>query len=91
MLIDTRKLGDLDLSEYDPTEVFFNQDAVQPGETISDQIWIELPDSCEVALQTSLGVARDAKLGWEAKDIVNLLDARGNVNGTSDGDVESEG
>jgi hypothetical protein len=78
----------VDWTEYDPTEIFFDQDAVQPGETISDQIWIELPDNDEVALQTSLGVAKDENLGWEAKDIVNLLYVRGNITDTSDGDAE---
>lgn len=64
--------------------------AVQSNETISDQVWIEIPDDDLVALRTDFVVARvvteeerreggNVIWGWEARDIVNLLDAKGNI------------
>jgi hypothetical protein len=75
---------------------------VQPGETISDQSWIEVPDNGEVALKTELvvgkvaengpeGADKDEAFGWGTRDIVNLLDIRGNITDTPNGDAESEG
>ena len=100
LLVQTRKLGDPAWTSGVPVAVFREQDMVQPNETMSDQVWIELPDDDEIALRTDFVVARtveeedkdggDEVRGWMARDIVNLLDIKGKINGTSDSDVESE-
>jgi len=93
-IVSVHSLGDSTWTDYD-SEPVLQQDLVQPGETISDQGWVEVPDNGEVALQTELVVKRaydeddeDPVGGWEARDIVNLLDIRGNITDTSDSDVE---
>ncbi len=101
VLIATRKLGDPEWTDDVPRRIFGGQDAVQPNETISDQIWFELPNNNEVALRTDFVVAKvvkeedtreDEVVGWRARDTVNLLDIRGKIKDTSSGDdVESEG
>jgi hypothetical protein len=98
VLVDTRKAGDPDWTEYGVQEVFFDQDAVQPGEALSDQIWIEIPDSGEAAFRADLVVAiakadesEEDVAGWGTRDIVNLLDIKGNISSVSDGEGESEG
>jgi hypothetical protein len=56
-------------------------------------VWIEIPDDDLVALRTDFVVARvvteeerrkggNVIWGWEARDIVNLLDAKGNITDT---------
>lgn len=94
-----RNLGDTDWKDRNGGAVFSQQNMVQPGEAISDQIWFEIPNGNEVALRTDLVVAKvltgheeegqGEAFGWGARDIVNLLDIRGKINGTSDSDVES--
>lgn len=69
---------------------------LQPGETLSDQNWVELPNNGEAALQTEIVVGKVSEAdegevtGWGAKDIVDLLDLKGNTTGTSDDDVEKD-
>jgi hypothetical protein len=99
LLTATRKLGDSGWTDGVPLGIFEAQDAVQPNETISDQVWFEMPDNNEVALRTDFVVAKVVKdveglrereevWGWGARDIVNLLDIKGNITDTSDSDVE---
>jgi hypothetical protein len=95
----TRSLGEPGWTPFAPLGEFHEQSAVQSNETISDQVWIEIPDDDLVALRTDFVVARvvteeerrkggNVIWGWEARDIVNLLDAKGNITDTSDSDAE---
>jgi hypothetical protein len=92
-LVSVRGLGEANWTPYAVGPVL-QQDMVQPGETLSDQSWVEVPNNGEAALQTELVVGRVSEgdeeevSGWGAKDIVNLLDIRGSISDTSDGDVE---
>jgi hypothetical protein len=58
LLTATRKLRDSSWTDYAPLNIFRSQDAVQPNETISDQVWIEVPDNGEAALLTDFVVAK---------------------------------
>lgn len=93
-------LGDTNWDDRNFGRIFSPQTMVQPEETISDQIWFEILDGDEAALRTDVVVAKvlkdnekegeDVVAGWMTRDIVNLLDIKGKINGTSDSDVESE-
>lgn len=92
-----RKLGDLEWTDYVVETIFIEQDWVRPGETISDEKWVEILDSGEAALKTDIVVAATEDQ-WGASDIVNLLTLEGEANAhvgyntdTSDSDAESEG
>jgi hypothetical protein len=58
LLTATRKLRDSSWTDYAPLNIFRSQDAAQPNETISDQVWIEVPDNGEAALLTDFVVAK---------------------------------
>lgn len=61
------------------SDVFDNHDIVQPGETIEDQILLEMVDEGEIAVGLRLTVAETAKgHSWEAvKQIVLVHDEGG--------------
>jgi hypothetical protein len=92
----TRMPGDSGWTDYGVNRIFAEQLFVQPSEIMSDQIWFEVPDNGEVALQTEFVVATvvDSNergvvgLGWRARDIVSLLDIRSSITDTSESDVE---
>jgi hypothetical protein len=99
LVTSTRSLGEPGWTPFAPQGIVHEQSAVQSNETISDQVWIEIPDDDLVALRTDFVVARvvteeerrkrgNVIWGWEARDIVNLLDAMGNIADTSDSDAE---
>ena len=54
----TRSLGEPGWTPFAPLGEFHEQSAVQSNETISDQVWIEIPDDDLVALRTDFVVAR---------------------------------
>jgi hypothetical protein len=54
----TRSLGEPGWTPFAPLGIFHEQSAVQSNETISDQVWIEIPDDDLVALRTDFVVAR---------------------------------
>ena len=92
-----RSLNDPDWTPHD-TAPILQQSVVQPGETFSDQTWVEILDSGEVALRTELvvgkaleegeTVAEDEVVGWGTRDIVSLLDSKGKITDTPDEDAE---
>ncbi len=60
------------------SDVFDNHDVVQPGETIEDQILLEMVDEGEIAVGLRLTVAETAKgHSWEAVKQIVLLHEEG--------------
>lgn len=77
--LSTRKRGDSDWALRATERVFEVQGFVQPGETLVDQVWLEIPDSEEVAIKMELIVlTSDASTGWVANEVVNLVAQRDN-------------
>ncbi len=60
--------------------VFTGNDHIRPGETIGDQVWMEIPDDDYAAILLELRIAKvregeeEKILGWIARDIVNLVE-----------------
>lgn len=90
--VSTRKAGIYGWNPYIVEEVFTGSDHVRPGETVGDQVWMEIPDDDYVALQIELRIAKvqeeeerkeERILGWIARDIVDLIQEPGNNKDTS--------
>lgn len=95
--ISTRKAGVYGWNPSVVEEVFTGNNHVSPGETIGDQVWMEIPDNDDVAIQLELRVTKRYEeecgkfLAWIARDIVNLAEDQGNISSGSTSSEESEG
>jgi hypothetical protein len=89
--LSARKIGVYDWTPCLIERIYVGQDHVRPGETISDQVWLETPDASYVALEIELLIAESEDLGWLTRDIVDLTQEVGNNNGALADDAESEG
>lgn len=54
-------------------DVFLEHDLVQPGETIEDQIWLEIPHQDEVGLSLDLTVSDTEDNSWVTTEIIQIL------------------
>lgn len=76
--VSARKKDDEDWTLHATERVFAIQGHVQAGETLIDQVWLEIPDNGEVAIKMELIVlAGEETTGWVTPEVVNLV-AQGN-------------
>lgn len=76
--VSTRENGDKDWTLRATERVFTIQGYVQPGETIIDQVWMEITDNGEVAIRLELVLLASENVGWLATEVVNLVAQRDN-------------
>ena len=69
-----RKTGDADWMRFRTLGVFAEEEFLDSCETISDPLWLEIPEEGLVALRLDLYVAESEKKGWLAREVVNLLE-----------------
>ena len=73
--VSARKKEDSEWTLYATERIFVTQEHVQPGETLIDQVWVEIPDNDEVAIKMDLVIilAGEVDTGWLATEVVNLI------------------
>lgn len=70
----TRIAGSGDWTLYRIENVFEEQDYLEPGESVGEPVWIEVPDRDDItALRLDLYVAESEEVGWAAREVVNLV------------------
>ena len=86
MQVSTRNKGDTDWALYATERVFAIQGYVQPGETLTDQVWMEIPDNGKVAIKMELIVVTGGETtGWVTTEVVNLIAGGDNTVTESEG------
>jgi|SRR5215211_5747119 len=84
--VSTRNKGDTDWALYATERVFAIQGYVQPGETLTDQVWMEIPDNGKVAIKMELIVVTGGETtGWVTTEVVNLIAGGDNTVTESEG------
>lgn len=71
VLTRTAGVGEWDL--YRTEDVFKEQPHVESGVTIGEPVRVEMPEGEKVALRLDLYVAESEKVGWLAREVVNLV------------------
>ncbi len=75
----TRKAGSGDWELYPPQLGAFTQrPGLEPGESVGEVAWVELPEDNYVALGLDLYVAESAERGWLSRGVVNLVSTEHN-------------
>lgn len=69
-----RRAGDADWTRFRTPGVFAEQEFLDSGETISEPVWLEIPEEGLVALRLDLYVAESEAKGWLAREVVNLVE-----------------
>lgn len=69
----TTKTGDEGWRRRYAGDVFLNHGAVQPGETIEDQLWFEVPYDGEAGIKLDLTVTPKENLSYLTTEIISLL------------------
>lgn len=69
----TRTAGASKWDLYRTEDVFTEQPHVESGVTIGEPVWVEMPEKDKVALRLDLYVAESEKVGWLAREVVNLV------------------
>jgi hypothetical protein len=75
----SRKTGEGDWTFRVVESVFGRQQQAEPGATILDRVWREVPDDGEVAFMLEFFVIENKDSGWLAVEVVNLLTQGNNV------------
>jgi hypothetical protein len=73
----TTKTGDDGWTYRYSDDVFLNHTVVQPGETLEDQAWLEIPYDNEVGIKLDLTVAMSATRSYPTTELIQLLPSEG--------------
>lgn len=76
----TTKAGDEGWTPSYPADVFLNHSVIQPGETIEDQLWFEVPYDGEIGIKLNLDLARIEDRVYPTTEIISLLSEEGGNN-----------
>jgi hypothetical protein len=73
----TTRTGDEGWTSLRVVDVFVNHGVVQPGETIEDRVWFEIPYAGEAGVKLNLTVAPTESRSYPTTEIISLLPQEG--------------